>query len=95
MIAVCVLASPKPAYHWNLLADGIVYTKYSFEVGEQERTTIQAFEIDPAKVRLDVVTTDRTPRHGAGVLRGRMVDDNVCLLHSAFRSLGRNCNPAQ
>jgi len=65
MIAVCVLASPKPAYHWNLLADGIVYTKYSFEVGEQERTTIQAFEIDPAKVRLDVVTADTKDSPGA------------------------------
>jgi exopolysaccharide biosynthesis protein len=67
MIAVCVLASPKPAYHWNLLSDGIVYTKYSFEPGEQELTTIHAFQIDPDKVRLDVVTADTKQSPGATV----------------------------
>ncbi len=51
-------ASPKAAYLWRLLSDGIVYTNYSFQTGEQLRTTIHAFQIDPAKVRLDVVTAD-------------------------------------
>ena len=58
-------ASPKPAYNWVLLYDGIVYTKYSFEVGEKQNTTIHAFQIDPAKVKMDVVTADSTRPEGA------------------------------
>jgi len=59
-----LLASPKPAYHWNLLSDGIVYTKYSFEVGPEQRTTIHAFQIEPSKVRLDVVIADSRQQLG-------------------------------
>lgn len=57
-------ASPKSAYNWNLLADGIVYAKYSFETGPQERTTIHVFQIDPMKVRLDVVVADKSKPQG-------------------------------
>jgi len=63
----CAFASPKPAYNWNLLADGIVYVKYSFEAGPQERTTIHAFEIDPAKVRLDIVIAGKSKPDGTTV----------------------------
>ncbi|MFA4873871.1 MAG: phosphodiester glycosidase family protein [bacterium] len=47
-------ASPKAAYGWNRLADGILYTTYSFPLGEGERSTIHAFQIDPAKYSLSV-----------------------------------------
>ncbi len=58
IISGAVHASPKPAYNWNLLSDGIVYAKFSFEAGEFSRTTIHAFQVDPAKARLDVVTAN-------------------------------------
>ena len=64
LVPALVFASPKPAYHWNLLMDGIVYAKYSFEAGSENRTTIHAFQIDPAKMRLDIVTADAKQPQG-------------------------------
>ncbi len=49
-------ATPKAAYIWNQIDDGFNYTKFSFEITENERTTIHAFQIDPKKFRFDVVT---------------------------------------
>lgn len=60
-------ASPKPAYTWNMMDEGILYTKYSFSTGEEQRTTIYAFEVDPAKAKLDVVVADKTRPEGATV----------------------------
>ena len=57
-------AAPKVSYNWNLLHDGVVYAKYSFPVGEQERTTIHAFQIDPKKIKLDVVLTNKSHPQG-------------------------------
>jgi len=47
-------ATPKGAYTWTRLADGIDYATYSFAIGEKDRSTIHAFKIDPAKLKLRV-----------------------------------------
>lgn len=67
LFSVPVFATPKAAYNWNLLDDGIVYAKYSFPSGEEGSTTIHAFQIDPAKARIDVVIADRKDAEGASV----------------------------
>lgn len=67
LFSVPVFASPKAAYNWNLLNDGIVYAKYSFPSGDEESTTLHAFQIDPAKVRLDVIVADKKEAQGASV----------------------------
>lgn len=71
-----LLASPKSAYHWNRIKDGILYTKYSFSKGQLDYTTIHAFELDLAKVRLGVVTASSPG--GASVKN--MADENGALL---------------
>ncbi len=56
ILALCTQAwsSPKAAYGWNRLADGLLYANYSFPIGENERGTIHAFLIDPKKYNLGV-----------------------------------------
>lgn len=49
-----VLGSPKSAYLWTQLANGLLYTSYSFDIGENTPRTIHAFNIDPAKYRLSI-----------------------------------------
>jgi len=50
-----LLGTPKAAYVWNQLEDGLYYATYSFTISEKERTTIHAFRIDPKKFKLDVL----------------------------------------
>jgi uncharacterized protein YigE (DUF2233 family) len=57
----------KAAYNWILLNDGIVYAKYSFPSGGEGSTTLHAFQIDPAKARLDVVIADKKQAQGSSV----------------------------
>lgn len=49
-------ASPKPSYVWNKMADGIFYTNYSFVHDDGQRTSIYAFQVEPKKLRIDVLT---------------------------------------
>ncbi|HQH80085.1 MAG TPA: phosphodiester glycosidase family protein [bacterium] len=51
-------ATPKAAYVWNELADGIHYASYSFVIGEKERVMLNAFKIDPKLYRFDVLIAD-------------------------------------
>lgn len=46
--------APKASYEWKKLADGIEYTTFSFTFGEDEKSSIHAFRIDPKKARFDV-----------------------------------------
>lgn len=54
ILSLSAQASPKAAYSWRQLTEGISYTSYAFTVAENERTTIHAFAIDPAKYQLAV-----------------------------------------
>lgn len=56
LMPIAASGSPKAAYVWNGLADGLSYATYSFSISEKERTSIHAFQIDPKKFRMDVVT---------------------------------------
>lgn len=61
--------SPKAAYVWTELADGLAYTTYSFTISEKERASIHAFRVDPGKFRLGVVTApDEKPGSTAQAL---------------------------
>ncbi len=51
-------ATPKAAYTWIHLGKGLSYTMYSFAVGEKDRTTIHAFQIDPKEHRIDVLIAE-------------------------------------
>ncbi len=57
-------ASKKAAYNWIFLRDGISYTRYAFSLGGEGDTIIHAFQIDPLKVRLDVVIADGNETQG-------------------------------
>ncbi|NLD28210.1 MAG: phosphodiester glycosidase family protein [Myxococcales bacterium] len=52
------LATPKAAYIWNKLAEGIQHASYSFVIGEKERVVFNAFKIDPKLYRFDILMTD-------------------------------------
>lgn len=55
MIAIlpaAAIASPKAAYIWAELKDGLAYTEYSFSIGDKERASVHAFRIDPKKYLL-------------------------------------------
>ncbi len=54
LVPSVALASPKAAYVWVQLQDGLSYATYSFSNGERNRTTIHAFQIDPKKLTIDV-----------------------------------------
>ena len=79
-------ASPKPAYHWNLLSDGVAYTKYSFEIEPQQRTTIHAFQIDPTKVKLDIVTASSKQADGTTVKELAMSKKASLVINGGFFS---------
>ncbi len=49
------LASPKPAYVWGEIAEGFYQTTYSFNISEEEKSTIHAFRFDPAKFKFRVL----------------------------------------
>jgi uncharacterized protein YigE (DUF2233 family) len=51
-------ATPKAAYVWSVLTDGFLYATFSVGASDEAVVKIHAFQIDPAKFRLDVVTAD-------------------------------------
>jgi len=55
-------SSPKPAYVWNVVSDGIRYTSFFFD-----QTNLHAFEIDPTRVRLDVITASDAEKMGTTI----------------------------
>lgn len=70
-------ASPKAAYVWKRLADGLLYATYSFGISETERGTIHAFQIDPAKFRLSVAIA---PDEKAGATAREFAQRNKALV---------------
>lgn len=48
-------ASPKAAYIWTELRDGLAYTEYSFSISDEEKASIHAFRVDPRKYNLRVL----------------------------------------
>ncbi|MFH0800353.1 MAG: phosphodiester glycosidase family protein [Pseudomonadota bacterium] len=72
------LCAPKAAYTWTKLADGIEYAAWSFALdSEEDRSSIHAFQVDPKKLRIDVVTS---PREENGSTAGELVRNNKALL---------------
>lgn len=77
-LAISMLAhgTPKSAYIWIRLDDGLHYTTYSFASGDKGRTAVHAFLIDPRKYRMGVAvakdeeegSTARTLAEGEGAL---------------------------
>lgn len=49
--------TPKAAYVWNQLAEGLHYAKHSFSAGVGQ-TTIHAFQVDPKGYRIAVATAE-------------------------------------
>jgi len=56
LLAVAAHSTPKAAYIWRQLEDGLLYTSYSFSISEKDTIKINAFMIDPVKFKLDVAT---------------------------------------
>ena len=54
------LCAPVLTYTWKQLSDGIAYTTYAFPIGlidnNDEESILHAFQVDPSKLRIDVVT---------------------------------------
>lgn len=51
--------TPKAAYVWIHLAEGLAYTTYSFAAGDKNRSAIHAFLIDPQRYRFDVLLAEK------------------------------------
>ncbi len=91
LIPVQCTGTPKGAYTWNRLDDGLEYATYSFSISEKERSTIHAFRIDPAKYRLRVVMApDEVQGATAREMAGR---DALLVINGGFftpehRSIG-------
>ncbi len=62
-----IFASPKPAYSWNKLAQGVLYAKYTFVPEQDKRTIVHAFQLDPTKVKLRIVTANSSSSQGETV----------------------------
>lgn len=76
-------ATPKPAYVWNKLADGFLYTTYSFKISDKDISKIHAFRIDPKKFKLDVVTAkDETKGSTAEELASQ--NDALMVINGGF-----------
>jgi uncharacterized protein YigE (DUF2233 family) len=52
-------ASPKAAYSWTNIADGINYTTFSFVSDDNDRTVIHAFSIDLNKHRMGLLLSKK------------------------------------
>lgn len=92
LLASPVMATSKATYIWNQLADGLYYTNYSLSQGEGERSSIYAFQIDPKKFRVDVVTAVDEQAGGTAeelaVQRGAILVINGGFFTTEHRSIG-------
>lgn len=67
LIPLTCAASKKATYVWRALDDGLAYAKIFHNEGTEETprlTTLHAFQIDPKKCRIDVITSNEDKKYG-------------------------------
>ncbi len=77
VLSASATASPKAAYVWRELSDGLSYATYTFAISETERGTIHAFRIDPARYRISVAIA---PDEKAGATAREFAQRNRALV---------------
>lgn len=68
-----IFAMPKSIYKWTGLSDSISYTTFSISTDGEYSSTIHAFQLDPKKVRLDVLVA---PNETEGALVDELAKAN-------------------